>query len=484
MVAVSGSTFEGNTAGGSGGALHLRLGAAAVQPRTSQLLDMASCTLERNTAGSGGGLGVAASAPFRLALSKTRLEGNVALGSGGGAIHVQSDKGYNLTLANSQLVGNTAAAGGGGGVLLQAGESAVAAAADGDAGAAAYAAFAGVILENNTAVAGGALQLGAGTGAALTACTLKGNSATSGPGGGILADGCLRLSLKGCSVVGNGATAGAGGGLSSGGCGQVLLLDSTLTDNAALSGGAVFLSAPAAGRTHGRAAGTPDGVNSTSVAVVWNSRFDGNTAATGQGAAALGMPRPGRGGALFVANRVSVAVGGKSSFGPGNDAQYGWSIASDQVCPGPAELSFAAAGGSAEAALAQLNATAGPGCSVLALLPETRLAGQVARTEDDATGVSSTTGKAVQIICGCGFWAAIADQRTVPLLASWVASFSLIAVDAKGTLPTAASEPPYLRPSFTAFPALRPRRRPAPRCAHFNSFPRHLPVLNVEHYNF
>jgi hypothetical protein len=209
-LSVYGSTISGVTGGGGGG-LYNKKGTAYLSGCTisdgsgfingggldnqyGATLDLANCTVEANSANTGGGLYNAGTATF----TDCTLSSNTATGSGGGVASGPLQNKAVLTITGSTLSGNTAKLSGGG------------------------------VFNNGTAT--------------LIDCTLAGNFANqagsllASNGGGL--DNSGTATLVACTISGNTTTA-KGGGIYDGGIGadKVTLTDSIVAGNTAVSSG-------------------------------------------------------------------------------------------------------------------------------------------------------------------------------------------------------------------------------------------------------
>ncbi len=232
---ISNTTFDGNTAGWNGGAIHF----------SGELMNISNCTIQTNTAENGAGIhnGTADDTKYiiradtTLSITGGAVQENIASIDGGGAVN----EGV-MTCGEGSFVTNESSTKGGG--IYNVGELEVVAC---------------TFEKNTTGNDGGGIN-NAGS-ADIRGSTLTEN--TSNQGGGIFNSGGLMVEPS--AFLGN-ETSTLGGGIHN--PGEIVVEDSTFKSNIALADGG--------------------GLNTYSAATVSGSTFDNNTGFRGGGLSSVG----------------------------------------------------------------------------------------------------------------------------------------------------------------------------------------------------
>jgi hypothetical protein len=180
-LTISSSSFAGNRATNIGGGLaDIGTGANKVD------LTVTASTFANNSAAFEGGL--EASGDGRIAISSSKLTGNVAT-SNSGATYLTSTAATNGVILKNVTVSGNVAGGNGGGVII---------------GNTADFHISGGSFTNNQAANGGGIELVASAGS-IVGTTISGNDA-AGTGGGIYQTGAGTVTVQAAKVFGNTAT--------------------------------------------------------------------------------------------------------------------------------------------------------------------------------------------------------------------------------------------------------------------------------------
>ncbi len=214
QVTLVGTTFDGNSASSTGGALRLDDASLAIVDGAAFL---------RNTADFGGAVYVGTSGGVQILGSL--FDGNAATGNHGGAIRYRAETGSSLEVLDSLLRGNTAA--GVGGAIATSSASEV------QAGALVVD---GADLFDNEATSGGAMDVQEIADVLGTHLRVCGNVA-SGEGGGVRVTNAGDVRNRWSNSVFTENSGQAGGGLYLTGAGPAEILNDSFLGNDATSGG-------------------------------------------------------------------------------------------------------------------------------------------------------------------------------------------------------------------------------------------------------
>jgi fibronectin-binding autotransporter adhesin len=233
---ISGSTFTGNTAAGRGGGIYF------TGPLAGATITNCTITLNKNTAGAGGGFymtsgtlvvtnsaitnnststvggGIRSAGP--LTLTACTVSGNSANTQGGGIYSTST-----LNINGTTIDSNVATTQGGG---LQ---------TSGTVNLTAAAGSPGSTISNNSSTLGGGWNITGGT-VTVRNSTIAKNTATGGTGGGGLNMTTGTLNLQNSTVAMNAAPGGAGGGFMTTAAAPLINLSSSIVaNNTSLAGG-------------------------------------------------------------------------------------------------------------------------------------------------------------------------------------------------------------------------------------------------------